>query len=183
MPLHVKKLININQSYAMVSPDGQIYEIMTDLDCIAINLYVNKRSKKKYRKEHPPFLHLLHYRVDIDNLLAYPYDSKSYPTNFCFQLIKTDGNDRARCRLTSRKSSASLYQFSEEDYAFEHKTKITRFGELWYEEELRKREEEEIRKKEEEEQAEMAALEEQAALEQEKEAQAKEAADKSQLSK
>ena len=61
-------LSNINWSYRIKATDRDEGEILTDIDNIALFLFIQRRLNKQEPK---PFFDLLDYIIDVDNNIAF----------------------------------------------------------------------------------------------------------------
>lgn len=102
--------------------------MFSDFDSMAIH-----ETKQKFEDQPllSPWVHLANFIIDVSNMLAYPRD---FPFGIiAFKVVRTDGNDRSRSRLSSRKpldmATAQIPAFST---FFAKET--AEFGWKWWEE-------------------------------------------------
>ena len=121
-----------NWSYGIkkfsLSKEETRLDLFSDLDSIAIE-EAKQRWEKQRRKS--PWVHLEDFIVDVGNMVAYPRFS---PLGLvAFKVVRTDHNDRARSRISSRKplDMASANNPIASSYFAK---KMAEFGNTWFEE-------------------------------------------------
>ena len=72
-------------------------DMLTDLDCILIQIYVEKLDADPHEQS---MIFLTDMTIDLDSMTAWFESNPDYQ----FNLIRTDDNNRTRCRLTNKKN-------------------------------------------------------------------------------
>lgn len=127
IPEYFNELANFNWSYSIKRKSDGYEDVLSDLDCIALNINYEEQTKGTLSWSTWPYVDLMEVIVDPLQSLALTCKSKNNVWNQQWVLKRTENNDRSRTKFTAQKTEY-ISQLNSGEYFSQ---KIAEYGSAW----------------------------------------------------